>query len=578
LRRDNFVHRPLVDAETFDPDEERTFAMAVINGTSNSETLDGADGVTNGIDTIDGKGGNDAIYGLGGNDLITGGEGADHLDGGAGDDWAYYYFSSVGVMVSLASGTGLMGEAEGDTLVNIERLWGSQHGDTLVGDGGVNWLWGDRGNDILKGGGGVDELHGDYGNDTLKGGGGADLISGGDGNDTAAYNESAEGVFVSLGGSSGYTASAYGGDATGDRLGGIENLTGSEHEDDLWGNNIPNTLHGLGGDDTLKGYGSADRLWGGEGHDSLAGGEGDDILRGENGNDTINGGLGRDTMIGGHGNDIYYADNGNDTVTEAGGQGTDEVRASVSWILNEGADVEILRTTNDNGTANLFLIGNDASNEIIGNNGDNYLEGRGGNDTLVGRLGNDQYVVDGANDIITEAAGQGIDTVYADANYRLNEGADVEYLTIQSDLFTFHQINLTGNSAGNIVIGNHANNIINGGAGNDELTGNLGHDLFLFDTALDAAFNVDVITDFDVGDDTILLDQDIFSSSLGLGNISDGEFVIGSAAQDANDRIVYDAGTGALLYDSDGAGGTAAIRFAQLDPGLALTSLDFYVV
>jgi Ca2+-binding RTX toxin-like protein len=87
-----------------------------------------------------------------------------------------------------------------------------------------------------------------------------------------------------------------------------------------------------------------------------------------------------------------------------------------------------------------------------------------------------------------------------------------------------------------------------------------------------------VITDFNVADDTILLDQDIFSSSLGLGNISAGEFVIGTAAQDANDRIIYDSDTGALYYDSDGNGGTAAIQFATLNTGLGLTYLDFFVV
>ena len=62
------------------------------------------------------------------------------------------------------------------------------------------------------------------------------------------------------------------------------------------------------------------------------------------------------------------------------------------------------------------------------------------------------------------------------------------------------------------------------------------------------------------------------------GNISAGEFVIGAAAQDADDRIIYNSGTGALLYDSDGAGGAAAIQFAQVNTGLGLTHLDFLVV
>jgi Ca2+-binding RTX toxin-like protein len=139
-------------------------------------------------------------------------------------------------------------------------------------------------------------------------------------------------------------------------------------------------------------------------------------------------------------------------------------------------------------------------------------------------------------------------------------------------------IDLSGNANGNIVRGNNGNNVIGGGNGRDTLTGLGGQDSFLFDTPLDAAINLDVITDFTVADDTILLDDAIFSSSLGLGNIAAGEFVIGTAALDANDRIIYDSNTGALFYDSDGVGGTAAIQFAELDTGLALTNLDFLVV
>jgi Ca2+-binding RTX toxin-like protein len=138
-------------------------------------------------------------------------------------------------------------------------------------------------------------------------------------------------------------------------------------------------------------------------------------------------------------------------------------------------------------------------------------------------------------------------------------------------------IDLTGNANGNIVRGNNGTNVIAGGNGNDMLTGLGGADSFLFDTPLDAAVNIDVITDFDVADDTILLDDAIFSS-LGLGTISSDEFVIGAVALDANDLIIYNDATGALYYDSDGVGGTAAIQFAELMPGLALTSLDFLVV
>jgi Ca2+-binding RTX toxin-like protein len=123
--------------------------MALVEGNNAPNVLDEQWGVTDYTDNIYGKGGNDEIYGLGGADWIFGGEGADYIDGGAADDWASYVDSNVGVRVSLVSGTGVGGTAEGDTLVSIELLWGSTHDDMLVGNGGENWLWGDAGNDTL---------------------------------------------------------------------------------------------------------------------------------------------------------------------------------------------------------------------------------------------------------------------------------------------------------------------------------------------------------------------------------------------------------------------------------------------
>ena len=69
------------------------------------------------------------------------------------------------------------------------------------------------------------------------------------------------------------------------------------------------------------------------------------------------------------------------------------------------------------------------------------------------------------------------------------------------------------------------------------------------------------------------------SSARSASALSPGsEFVVGAAALDANDYIIYNDATGAVLYDSDGAGGAAAIQFAQVDAGLVLTNLDFFVV
>jgi Ca2+-binding RTX toxin-like protein len=274
--------------------------MANVYGHDYAETLDAADGVTNGSDTIFGYGGNDSIFGLGGNDEIKGGGGADTLNGGSGTDTANYSDSSVGVVVSLESGTGTGGTAQGDTLISIENLTGSAHEDFLIGNAGNNVLTGLEDDDILKGGGGNDTLYGDSGNDMLKGGGGADTLNGGSGVDTAAYNESSVGVFVSL-----YNDVAAYGDAEGDELNSIENVTGSAYADDLWGNDGVNVLKGMDGNDSLKGFGGADTLYGGDGNDNLYGNDGNDTLHGENGNDRLTGGAGADIMIGGAGADTF---------------------------------------------------------------------------------------------------------------------------------------------------------------------------------------------------------------------------------------------------------------------------------
>jgi Ca2+-binding RTX toxin-like protein len=276
--------------------------MAVF-GTDAAETIDAADGVTNGADTIFGFGGDDTIFGLGGNDLIAGGSGADAIDGGSGTDTANYGDSWEGVAVSLATGQGFGGTAEGDTLTSIENLTGSAREDTLIGNSGNNVLSGMQGNDVLKGGGGADTLWGDTENDTLKGGGGADTLNGGGGYDTASYADSGAGVGVSL-----FTDTAAGGDAEGDELNSIEFLTGSAYNDSLWGHDGSNVLRGNAGNDNLKGFGGADSIYGGDHNDTLWGMDGNDTLIGENGVDTLYGGAGLDNLYGGSSADVFRWD------------------------------------------------------------------------------------------------------------------------------------------------------------------------------------------------------------------------------------------------------------------------------
>jgi Ca2+-binding RTX toxin-like protein len=146
--------------------------------------------------------------------------------------------------------------------------------------------------------------------------------------------------------------------------------------------------------------------------------------------------------------------------------------------------------------------------------------------------------------------------------------------------------NITGNGSANSLFGGNGNDIISasggndtigGGAGNDTLTGGTGADTFAFVAALGAG-NVDRITDFRIVDDTIMLENFFFPALSRTGILPVNAFVIAPSAQDPSDRIIYDSSNGALYYDLDGAGGQVQIRFATLNPNLALTNADFLIV
>jgi Ca2+-binding RTX toxin-like protein len=91
------------------------------------------------------------------------------------------------------------------------------------------------------------------------------------------------------------------------------------------------------------------------------------------------------------------------------------------------------------------------------------------------------------------------------------------------------------------------------------------------------AANRDTIVDFSVLDDTIKLENAVFTG-LAAGALAANRFQIGANANDVNDRIIYDSANGRLYFDADGLGGAAKIHFATLDAGLALTAADFIVI
>ena len=74
--------------------------------------------------------------------------------------------------------------AQGDTLISIENVQGSNFGDRLEGTDGQNWLYGNGGDDVLSGRDGIDVLSGGLGADGLHGGLGDDWMYGNEGNDS----------------------------------------------------------------------------------------------------------------------------------------------------------------------------------------------------------------------------------------------------------------------------------------------------------------------------------------------------------------------------------------------------------
>ncbi|WP_457093668.1 polysaccharide lyase family 7 protein [Microvirga sp. P5_D2] len=135
---------------------------------------------------------------------------------------------------------------------------------------------------------------------------------------------------------------------------------------------------------------------------------------------------------------------------------------------------------------------------------------------------------------------------------------------------------LTGASANEWLKGNAGRDVLWGKAGSDVLTGGTQEDAFVFDTAIGK--DIDIITDFNLADDSIRLENKIFSKLTNTGKLSSSFFKVAEKAGDANDYIVYNKTTGALSYDADGSGLGAAKIFAVIENKAALTAADFFVI
>ncbi|NES87300.1 MAG: calcium-binding protein, partial [Moorea sp. SIO2B7] len=69
-----------------------------------------------------------------------------------------------------------------------------------------------------------------------------------------------------------------------------------------------------------------------------------------------------------------------------------------------------------------------------------------------------------------------------------------------------------------------------------------------------------------------------FGSGLVQGILDLGQFVLGAAALDTNDRFIYDRSSGLLSFDADGSGTLGAVQVANFSNKTALTNSDILIV
>lgn len=172
----------------------------------------------------------------------------------------------------------------------------------------------------------------------------------------------------------------------------------------------------------------------------------------------------------------------------------------------------------------LIMAGNDT---VTGNSGDDVLLGLNGNDIIRGNGGDDRIV-----------GGIGRDT----------------------------------------VDGGTGNDRINGGNGADNMTGGSGRDRFVFDVLPLRTADADRVTDFDTRFDRIDLDNRAFDALGRNGALNADAFVLAAAAQDAEDRIIFNGQTRQLWYDEDGTGAADAVLIATFSGRSAIALDDLFVV
>jgi RTX toxins and related Ca2+-binding proteins len=272
------------------------------------------------------------------------------------------------------------------------------------------------------------------------------------------------------------------------------------------------------------------------------------------------------------GDNVYVVDSPGAVITEQPGGGIDTVFASIDFTLPDNVERLILT-----GGGDLTGTGNAGDNELIGNGGNNTLYGLGGADTLdggagndvldggagadtmIGGTGDDVFYVDNAGDVVIEAAGEGIDIVYAGIDYTLPSAVENLVLTGSGNRVgtgNSGDNHLTGNGGNNTLYGLGGNDTLDGGAGNDTLDGGAGADTMIGGTGNDV-FIVDDSGDVVIelageGNDTVYTSLTVYTLPSNVERLifnGSGDFT--AYGNSGNNLIVGGSGTD-TLYGMDG--------------------------
>jgi Ca2+-binding RTX toxin-like protein len=232
--------------------------------------------------------------------------------------------------------------------------------------------------------------------------------------------------------------------------------------------------------------------------------------------DNISGSAGGDRLFALGGSDVIRGNGGNDVI--AGGGGGD------------------------------FLLGNGGRDVVYGGGGSDRIKGGGGNDQLSGGVGGDRLLGSRGQDALF---GNGGDD-------RLSGGASEDVLT--------------GGNGDDRLFGGSSADILAGGRGKDLLFGGAGADSFDFYNA-ETRSGPDRIADFSAGEDHItLINFAGLTVVAGTSTLASSVFVSGTAALDADDRVIWNSATGRLFYDPDGTGSAERIVICTLDAGTTVSA------